>query len=105
MGSDHHPDEQLRNVGSVVLNRVADERFPDTLREVIYQPGQYAPAINGTIETAQPTERCYIIAEELLESGSVLPSKVIWQAEFPQGTEIVEIYTDAVLGTTTYYCR
>ena len=30
-------------VGSVVLNRVESEYYPDTIREVIYQPGQYAP--------------------------------------------------------------
>ena len=37
------PDWVQRMVGSVVLNRVESEYYPDTIREVIYQPGQYAP--------------------------------------------------------------
>ena len=31
-------------VGAVVMNRVRDPRFPDTIREVIYQPGQFYTA-------------------------------------------------------------
>jgi len=30
--------EMMEGVGSVVLNRVADERFPNTIKEVIEQP-------------------------------------------------------------------
>lgn len=29
-------------VGAVVVNRMKDSRYPNTLREVIYQPGQFA---------------------------------------------------------------
>ena len=37
-------------VGSVVLNRVESSRFPNTIREVIYQSGQFAPASSGRLE-------------------------------------------------------
>lgn len=30
-------------VGAVVVNRVRDDDFPDTIKEVIYQQGQFAP--------------------------------------------------------------
>ena len=33
-----------RLVADVVLNRVEHEDFPDTIKEVIYQPGQFQPA-------------------------------------------------------------
>ena len=36
-------------VGAVVLNRVADIRFPDTVEGVIYQPGQFQPVWQGTL--------------------------------------------------------
>lgn len=40
-------------VGTVVLNRVADDRYPDTIRDVIYEVvnGYYAfsPVLDGTI--------------------------------------------------------
>ena len=35
-------------VGSVVLNRVASDEFPDTIVDVIFQPGQYAPTFDGS---------------------------------------------------------
>lgn len=105
MGSDGHPDEQLYNVGSVVLNRVSDSRFPDTVHDVIYQSGQYAPAISGAIETVKPTERCYTIAKDLLSNGSRLPASVVWQREEPQGSAVYAAYYSPVMGTTTYYCE
>jgi len=42
-------------VGAVVLNRVESELFPDTLAEVIYEPGQFEPVANGQINL-EPTE-------------------------------------------------
>lgn len=105
IGSDGHPDEQLYIVGSVVLNRIADSRFPDTLRDVVYQRGQYAPAINGTLWTGTPTQRCYTIAADLLTNGSVIPSDVVWQSGVPQGVETWETYASPVTGATMYYCR
>ena len=108
MGSNGHPDEQLYNVGSVILNRVKDGRFPDTVRGVIYQSSpcwQYAPARDGTLETAKPTERCYTIAIDLLANGSRLPADVVWQSTTPQGSAVYAAYYSPVIGTTTYYCE
>lgn len=36
-------------VGNVVLNRVADERFPDTVEAVVFSPNQFCPVKSGTI--------------------------------------------------------
>ena len=44
------PDWVQRMVGSVVLNRVESQYYPDTIREVIYQPGQYAPTWDGSLQ-------------------------------------------------------
>ncbi len=103
MGCNWIPDEQQLYVGSVVLNRVASDLFPDTLQEVIYQPGQYAPAISGWLETVQPDERTRENARWLLENGSVLPENVLYQSTVVQG-EVYASYYDETLGTTTYYC-
>ena len=103
MGCSWIADEQQLYVGSVVLNRVASDLFPDTLQEVIYQPGQYAPAISGWIETVQPDERTIENARWLLENGSILPENVLYQSTVVQG-EVYDSYYDSTLGTTTYYC-
>lgn len=84
-GSDWCSDDLMRYVGSVALNRVQHEAFPGTLEEVIYQPGQYACTWDGNFEK-EPCERAMRIAKELLDSGSVLPVDVVFQAEFIQGS-------------------
>lgn len=86
-GADWCSDEMVYYVGSVVLNRVNSDRFPDTLEEVIFQKGQYACTWDGNYDKT-PSERCYKIAEDLLINGSVLPSNVVFQAEFEQGSGI-----------------
>lgn len=83
-GADYCTDDLHYYVGSVVLNRIESDLFPDTLEEVIFQPGQYECTwVGGYYQ--EPTDRCYKIAEELLKDGSVLPSNVVFQAEFMQG--------------------
>ena len=84
-GSDYCTDEMRYGVGSVVLNRVEDECFPDTLYNVIYQKGQYQCTWDGNIDKT-PDERSYRIAQNLLNNGSIFPSDVVYQAEFKQGS-------------------
>lgn len=43
------PYEGQVAVGAVVLNRVASPDFPNTIREVIYQPNQFTPVTDGQI--------------------------------------------------------
>lgn len=43
------PFEGQVAVGAVVMNRVRDPRFPNTIAEVIYQSGQFIPVSDGTI--------------------------------------------------------
>jgi len=83
-GASYLSDELSFYVGSVVLNRVKSDRFPNTIKEVAYQPGQYSPVGSARWYT-EPNERSYEIATELLEQGSVLPLEVVWQANFTQG--------------------
>lgn len=39
-------------VGIVVVNRVSDERFEDTIKGVIYQEGQFSPVSSGSFNSA-----------------------------------------------------
>lgn len=39
-------------VGIVVMNRVRSSRFPNTVKDVIYQKFQFSPARNGTLKKA-----------------------------------------------------
>ena len=71
-------------VGSVVLNRVADQSYPNTLHGVIYQRGQYACTWDGNFERT-PTDRNWAVARYLLENGSQIPVNVVYQAQHRQG--------------------
>ena len=42
-----------------VLNRVQDDRFPNTIREVIYQKNQFAPISNGRFDKVEPNDECW----------------------------------------------
>ena len=53
-------------VGNVVLNRVRDARFPDTVQEVIFSPNQFCPVTSGSIYCT-PDEDAVIAAKLCLE--------------------------------------
>lgn len=44
-------------VANVILNRVRDEEFPDTIKEVVYQKSQFSPVANGAINTCKVTQQ------------------------------------------------
>lgn len=44
-------------VANVVMNRVRSSEFPNTVREVVYQPSQFSPVSNGTINTCKVTSQ------------------------------------------------
>ena len=86
-GSSWLSDEHQQAVASVVLNRVADSRFPNTIREVVYQRGQYGCVYNGMINRT-PSQRAVDNARYVLENGVTIPSNVVWQAQFRQGSGV-----------------
>ena len=97
------PDWVQRMVGSVVLNRVESQYYPDTIREVIYQPGQYAPTWDGSLQKT-PDARTIENARYLLEHGSICPEDVVGQNSIITGSGVYTSYYDQVLDTTIYFC-
>lgn len=78
------PDQEQLYVGSVVLNRKNHPSFPNTVKGVVFQKGQYSCTRDGNYYR-EPTERNWANARTLLENGSVLPANVIWQSGGRQG--------------------
>ena len=106
-GGDESSDDTRRKVGSVFLNRVASDYYPNTFLEVALQEAQYGelywtglkwPDRHTNPYEAEAVQRAYNIAEDLLINGSILPSNVIYQAQFEQG-DGVYCYQDG-----TYFC-
>lgn len=65
-------------VGNVVLNRVESQRFPDSIKEVIFQPGQFSPAMNGVIY-GEPYEISVICAKLTLEGYNTVGDALFFQ--------------------------
>lgn len=98
-------EEMLIGVGSVVLNRVADDRFPDTIEEVVFQTEptiQYQPTVDGSY-WKEPTEDAMKVAEMLLEKGSQFPADVIYQSNEQLGEYYTEIEPPPGIGSTMYF--
>lgn len=56
-------------VGTVIMNRVASSRFPNTIRGVIYQSGQFSPTWNGALDRILergPSSSAYSAAQAVL---------------------------------------
>lgn len=88
-------------VGDVILNRVEDDRFPDTVEGVLTQRAQYGrfhwtgvvwPARASNAGEAHAVERAREIARSLLqgEHSELYGAGYIWQAEFQQGSDRIQ---------------
>ena len=94
-------DELRIAVGSVVLNRVASDLFPDSIYAVIHQEGQYRPTWDGGF-LKEPSEASVKVAKMLLEEGSQLPGDCLCHANLVQGSAVHEQF-DNIYGPL-YIC-
>ena len=84
-------------VGTVVMNRVDSEKYPNSIEGVIYQPGQYQCVTNSHINK-EPSESSYEAAESILDGRRMFRSSVVYQAEFIQGKVVEKV-------GNTYFCE
>lgn len=63
-------------VGNVVLNRVRDSRFPNTVYGVIYQKNQFSPASSGSVRRTPSAES--VVAAKLCLDGAVALDNVLY---------------------------
>ena len=67
-----------RAVVEVVLNRVLDSRFPDTVYEVLYAPGQFTPA--KSIASTTPTETQYEVVDCVIDETPITTENTVYFA-------------------------
>lgn len=102
-GSNWLPEEWKMSVGEVVLNRVASSEFPNTVKEVVMQPGQYG-GLTSEFKYIKPSRECVEIALRLLSGERILnePS-VVFQSNDRLGSGVHQKLVDEQLGVT-YLC-
>lgn len=86
-------DETLLLTGIVIMKRVKSTECPDTIEGVITDTRygiQYACYWNDAWQKYQADERSYEMARAILEGEleKDYPDELIFQAEFPQGSQI-----------------
>lgn len=99
-GGDAVCDDCRYRVADVVLNRVADERFPDNIYDVLTAKSQYGrfhwtgvvwPERASYDSEQHAVERAYEVATEVMDGNhsELFGQGYIWQAEFVQGTDVI----------------
>ena len=103
-GSAWLPMDWKMAVGEVVLNRVASPEFPDSVREVLEQPGQYYGKNSAYFNGLRPTAACVEAAWRLLEGARVRGEPgVVFQSNYLLGSGVFREFYDPLLGST-YLC-
>lgn len=65
-------------VACVVLNRVESPEFPDSIKEVIYSPGQFQPVANGEINKPADEESIKAVQAALTEQRQLAPGALFF---------------------------
>lgn len=73
-------------VGAVVMNRVESGRFPNSIKEVIYQRGQFTPALTGkldrVIKAGRVPSSCYDAARDALNGESTVGNALFFNTGY-----------------------
>ncbi len=97
------PFEGQLAVGTVVMNRVANPRYPNTVYGVIFDGVQFSPAVSGTIHKA-PHAECVIAAKLILEGYRISDTILYFHAVNPVYYKNFENTESAmVIGKQYYY--
>lgn len=103
-------DRHKELVGAVVLNRVNSSLFPDTVYDVIAQPGQYHIGYvtpnhlyyNRARANEDIWKQCQALAAKALRGEVECDPNVVFQANFKQGKGVYEVcYTSY---SVSYFC-
>lgn len=103
-------DRHQQLIAAVVLCRVNSKNWPNSIKEVISQSGQYGSYNTWDWNNNAVPQRAYDNALAVLNGTCDYPDNLIFQSSFPQKSwgakeyNIYETYYTKETGTTTYFC-
>lgn len=87
-------------VANVILNRLGDNRFPDTIEGVIYQQqegvAQFSPVADGRLETAVPDEETVEAVEAALAGEDYSQGALYFMARRYADNENIKWFDDTL---------
>ena len=101
-GSDWLTDDFRMCVGEVVLNRVASERFPNSVHDVVYQAGQFDPVRNGSIHNT-PSDDAVLASYLCLEGVNTVGDALFFQNPSSSGVIFSGLTYIATIGDHVFY--
>lgn len=54
-------------VANVIINRVKNSKFPDSIKAVVYEPSQFSPVLDGSINSCKVTQQTIDCVNRALE--------------------------------------
>ncbi|MDQ0063361.1 cell wall hydrolase [Paenibacillus harenae] len=72
----YEPYEGQLGIANIILNRVKDSRFPDTIKGVIYSGKQFPPAHNGLLDKSKPNASSLRAAKDALNGKNNIKNAV-----------------------------
>ena len=100
--SGNQPLEGMIAVGNVVLNRVASERFPNSVYDVVCQAGQFDPVRNGSINTT-PSDEAVLASYFCLEGVNTVGDALFFQNPSSSGVIFSGLSYIATIGDHVFY--
>ncbi len=92
-------------VGTVVMNRTQDNKFPDNVHDVVFDGEQFSPAVSGSVNM-EPYPICVIAAKIILE-GYRINDNILFFYAMPKDSEYRNGFTatdtEMVIGNHYFY--
>ncbi|MBW5447736.1 LysM peptidoglycan-binding domain-containing protein [Cohnella sp. CFH 77786] len=98
----NEPYEGKLAVASVVMNRVRDPDFPNTVKGVIYAPYQFPPAGNGLLAKAKPSKDSTRAAKAALSGENNVPGAVYFFNAKLEPAKKKKVTVVKVIGSHTF---
>lgn len=89
-------------VGNVILNRVGDSRFGQTVKDVIFQPGQFSVVTSGAIN-GQPYAISEICAKLVYEGYNTVGNALFFQTGRYWGSSMIKTTWVAKIGDHNFF--
>ena len=101
--SGNQPVEGQIAVGNVILNRAGDARFGETIKDVIFQPGQFSVVSTGVIYD-EPYEISTVCAKLVLEGYNTVGDALFFQVGRYWGSGMIETTWLGQIGDHNFFC-
>lgn len=90
-------------VANVILNRVKSGKFPDTIKGVIFQKGQFTPASKSSFNSIKPSNQVRESVQRIVNGERVLSDDVLYFKSKKSGVGWGKYTLKATIGNHMFY--